>query len=97
MIKRFSPEFLRSLRNNIPIESLIADVIQHPNKFSENYFRFLCPKCLEFRTAVNKRTNLARCFLCETNFNTIDFTIISLNLKFTEAVSFLQQNFTDNI
>jgi hypothetical protein len=38
-------------------------------------FRFLCPLCNGFDTAVNPKTNLARCFRCEKNFNTIDLVM----------------------
>lgn len=92
--QRFSPLFLRSLRNDVPIQSLIEDVLLLPSKHSEGHFSFLCPQCLEFRTAVNPRTNLARCFLCCTNFNTIDISMIVRKLTFTQAVLFLQQRFT---
>ncbi len=63
-MQKFSKEFLFSIRNYIPIEEVIEKTLDIPCKQSEGQFRFLCPKCREFRAAVNKRTNLARCFLC---------------------------------
>jgi DNA primase len=87
--KRFSKETLRRLRNEIPIHILIADLLNLPHKISEGYFRFLCPECSEFITAVNPKTNLSRCFRCEKNFNTIDITMIVKRLNFKEAVEYL--------
>ncbi len=58
MPKRFSPHLLKTLRNNISIDSLIADVLEIPNKSSEGYFRFLCPICSDFHTATKKQTLL---------------------------------------
>ena len=46
--------------------------VELPVKRSEGYFRFLCPLCGDFNTATNSRTNLARCFRCEKNFNPIE-------------------------
>lgn len=77
------------MRNNIPIDRLIADVLKQPNKVSEGYFRFLCPVCSEFTTAVNPRTNLARCFSCRKNFNPIDMVMTVKIYSFTQAVDYL--------
>jgi len=43
MPKRYSKEFLRTIRNEIPIAILISDLLELPNKVFEGYFRFLCP------------------------------------------------------
>lgn len=80
---------LRRLRNDIPITVLIADLLELPSKTSEGYFRFLCPVCSEFDTATNPKTNLARCFRCEKNFNTIDMTMVVKRLNFLETVEYL--------
>ena len=85
-----SQEFLFALRNHIPVIDVITKTLNLPWKISENYFRFLCPGCQEFRTAVNKKTNLARCFLCEKNYNSIDLVIAVRNVKFLEAVDILK-------
>jgi hypothetical protein len=61
-----------------------------PNKISEGYFRYLCPLCDEFMTSTKADTNLARCFRCEENFNTIDLTQICRRVSFVEAVTFLK-------
>ena len=91
MAKRYSSNLLRRLRNEIDIAPLIADVLDVPSKISEGYFRFLCPICSEFNTATNPKTNLARCFRCEQNFNPIDIVMIVHRCDFKEAVKFLNQ------
>lgn len=90
MKKRFSSRELFELRNTIPMEMLIKDRLQLPSKISEGVFRFLCPVCNEFQTAVNPATNLARCFRCEKNFNTIDLVMVVKGVGFKESVLFLQ-------
>ena len=90
MPNRYAKETLRKLRNNIPIAILIADILGLPCKTAEGYFRFLCPRCREFDTATNPKTNLARCFTCQKNFNTIDITMTVKYQNFREAVQFLQ-------
>ena len=89
MAKRYSKEFLTMLRNEIPIAILIFDLLELPNKVSEGYFRFLCPICSEFNTATNQRTNLARCFRCEKNFNPIDMVMEVKRVGFVDAVDYL--------
>ena len=91
MAKRYSKELLKVLRNEIPIALLIADLLKMEHKLSEGYFRFLCPICSEFNTAVNPRTNLARCFRCETNFNPIDMVMQVNRVGFVDAVQYLNE------
>jgi len=90
MPKRYTKQTLRKLRNDIPIAILIASILEIPHKTAEGYFRFLCPLCGGFDTATNPKTNLARCFTCNRNFNTIDLTMIDKHQNFREAVEFLQ-------
>ena len=90
MATRYSREKLRRLRNEIPIAVVIADFLDHPYKVSEGYFRFLCPICSEFNTATNPKTNLARCFRCNKNFNPIDMVMIVNQYSFRQAVDFLE-------
>jgi DNA primase len=89
MSDRFSKETLRRLRNEIPINLVISELLKLPWKISEGYFRFLCPICSEFTTATNKKTNLARCFRCEKNFNPIDMVMVVNRLNFKDAVDLL--------
>ena len=90
MAQRITRRFLRRLRNEIDIAHLTGDILDVPCKTSHGYFRFLCPLCGEFNTAVNPETNLGRCFRCEKNFNPIDMVIAVRESTFLEAVEFLQ-------
>jgi DNA primase len=89
---RFSKTHLSAVRNNIPIDHLISNVLLLPVKKTDGVFRFLCPLCSEFQTAVNPRTNLARCFRCSKNFNTIDLVIEVRKVNFKQAVSLLSSH-----
>lgn len=90
MKRRFTGDELFTLRNFIPIDRLIEDNLNIPSKQSEGFFRFLCPLCNEFQTATNAATNLARCFLCERNFNPIDLVMIVKGMGFIESVNYLK-------
>lgn len=90
-MSRFSSRELFELRNNIPIDVLIRDHLKIPSKVSDGFFRFLCPLCNEFQTAVNPATNLARCFRCEKNFNTIDLVMQVRKYGFRDSVRFLKR------
>ena len=69
---------------------LIKKTLRIPCRVTEGCFRFLCPLCNEFDTAVNPKTNLARCFRCEKNFNTIDLVMLIRQADFVQSVKFLQ-------
>ena len=87
------PEKLRRIRNDVPVD----DVLQRlgvPTKRREGYLRFLCPLCGDFNTATNPRTNLARCFRCKRNFNTVDLTMIVARASFLEAIGQLEARLT---
>jgi hypothetical protein len=88
--RRFTHHQLYTLRNDIPLDALIEKALCIPSRIGEGYFSFLCPLCKQFNTAVNPKTNLARCFRCEQNFNTIDLVMIIRKLDFVESVRFLQ-------
>ena len=89
MPDRFPPEMLKRLRNDIPINLVIKEFLKIPVKFSEGYFRFLCPICSEFVTAANPKTNLARCFRCKKNFNPINMVMVTKQITFRSAVDYL--------
>jgi len=89
MNQRFSSQLLRSLRNNVPIHDLIYNTLRLESRFSDGIYRFLCPCCASFQTAINPKTNLARCFFCQMNFNPIDLTMIVKHYSFVESVNFL--------
>ena len=86
--KRYPDELLRRLRNDIRWQPFLQR-LNWPHKRREGQLAFLCPRCQEFRTAVNPRTNLGRCFACQTNFNPIDFLLTIGTYDFVEAVDFL--------
>jgi hypothetical protein len=87
---RIAAERLRRLRNEVDIVSIIRR-LDLPTKMRGGWLRFLCPLCGEFETATNARTNLARCFRCERNFNPIDLVMLERNCPFLEAVSYLEK------
>ncbi len=90
MVQRFSKDELFRLRNHIPINDVIVHILDLPSKVRDGYLRFLCPRCSEFMTACNPKTNLARCFRCERNFNPIDMVMVVKACNFKDAVEFLQ-------
>ena len=93
MSNTLSKQHLRELRNRIEIIPLIADVLEIIYKTHDGRFRFMCPECHDFDTAVNTNTNLARCFRCERNFNPIDMTMSVKRYSFIQAVRFLEPIF----
>ena len=90
-MKKFSSGELFELRNAIPVEILIQNILRVPNKTSEGVFRVLCPVCNEFQTGINPNVNLVRCFRCERNFNAIDLVMENQGCGFRESVVFLKQ------
>ena len=86
----FNKQQLHQVRNDININSLIHDTLQLERRF-DKIWRFQCPVCRQFHTAVQVKTNLARCFDCQKNFNTIDMVIYSKKLNFAPSVQFLLQ------
>lgn len=90
MKRRFTGGELFNIRNLIPIDWLIKEQLNIPSKVSEGFLRFLCPLCNEFQTATNPKTNLARCFRCETNFNPIDLVMTVKGMGFVESVKYLK-------
>ena len=89
MPRYFSRRLLYRIRNEIRFERLLAE-LQWPHKTRDGRLCLLCPECGEFLTVVNPRTNLARCFPCERNFNPIDLTMLANECDFVDAVHLLQ-------
>jgi hypothetical protein len=90
MKKRFTKRELYELRNFVPVNDWIRE-LGVPCKFDEDgRFRFLCPVCGEFFTSTKADTNLARCFRCERNFNTIDLAMVCRRVGFVEAAESLK-------
>ncbi len=88
---RLSSQALYALRNHINIDRLITQVLQMPIQQRDGRVRFQCPLCARFHTATHPNTNLARCFECEKNFNTIELVMAVRNIPFLEAVALLKQ------
>jgi hypothetical protein len=90
MSQYYPADFLRMLRNDIPIDQVIVDLLNLEVQKDPKTIRFRCPLCYNFHTATNHKTNLARCFDCEKNFNPIDMVITVGNCGFVDAVKFLK-------
>ena len=91
MSKHYPTHLLRTLRNQIPINAVIIDILRLDLRRGETLLRFRCPLCDHFHTATNPETNLARCFDCEKNFNPIDLVIAVTNCSFVDAVERLKK------
>ena len=88
--KRLSSQELYKLRNDIPVDALIKNALDIPWRNTQGCFRFLCPRCNEFNTSVKPATNLARCFRCDKNFNTIDLVMLITQSDFVKSIRFLK-------
>jgi hypothetical protein len=89
MPKYYSAHFLRFLRNQVPIDEVIIHFLHLKVRNTNRILRFRCPVCGNFHTATAHKTNLARCFDCQKNFNPIDLVIAVAKCSFLEAVEFL--------
>ncbi len=97
MTHRFSPLELYTLRNAIPIDSLIKALPALAPRKSDSHPPFLCPLCSGSHTATNPKTNLARCFSCNRNFNTIDLVMLVKKMNFKDAVNALSSRYNQLI
>lgn len=93
MSQYYPDDFLRMLRNDIPIDEVIVDLLNLEVQKDRKTIRFRCPLCYNFHTATNHKTNLARCFDCQKNFNPIDMVITVGNCGFVDAVKVLKDRF----
>ena len=89
MSRFFTRQQLYKMRNNIPLTNVLA-LLQWPHKTRDGRVCFVCPLCGESLTAINPRTNLGRCFQCETNFNPIDLVMLIEDVDFVTAVQTLE-------
>jgi DNA primase len=87
------PQYLRTLRNDASVFALIFE-LRIPTRMRGSRLTFRCPQCGSFHTAVNHRTNLARCFGCKHNFNPIDLVMAERKMSFLEAVKYLEGVFS---
>jgi len=90
MDKHYSANYLRMLRNQISIDTVICDLLKLELRNDSQLLRFRCPLCHNFHTATNHKTNLARCFDCSKNFNPIDLVMTVANCGFLDAVNMLK-------
>ena len=90
MPQYYSADFLRHLRNDIPINEVIVDLLNLEVRKDCKILRFRCPICHNFHTATNHKTNLARCFDCKKNFN----RITSYNVCYTKLLRIFQKAYS---
>ena len=84
-----STDELRRLRNDVPMAVVIDALgLERSSRGARPSFR--CPRCDAYHTAVNERTNLARCFRCEQNYNPIDLVLAVRGGSFLDAVTDLR-------
>ncbi|MFO7884557.1 MAG: DNA primase, partial [Desulfobacteraceae bacterium] len=50
-----------------------------------------CPMCHRMNTGISRKTNLARCFDCKKNYNTIDLVKEIMGLGFLESAAYLEK------
>ena len=92
MSKHYTADFLRMLRNQIPIDEVITDLLNLKIRNVNAILRFRCPLCGNFHTATKHETNLARCFDCQKNFNPIDLVMTVGKCSFVDAVELLKHS-----
>jgi DNA primase len=92
MSKHYSANLLRMLRNQIPIDEVITDLLNLKVRNVNAILRFRCPLCHNFHTATKHDTNLARCFDCQKNFNPIDLVMTVGKCSFVDAVQLLKNS-----
>ena len=91
MSRQYPPDFLRKIRNEIPIDTVIISLLKLDTRMEYERLRFRCPLCHEYQTSINPKTNLARCFDCKQNFNPIDIVITVDHCGFIDAVEVLKK------
>lgn len=91
MANCYPVDFLRMIRNQIPIEKVIVAMLNLEVRHTSKWLRFRCPLCYNFHTATNPVSNLARCFDCKENFNPIDMVMAVGQCTFVEAVEYLKE------
>ena len=89
---RLSSQQLHSLRNDLNIDRLVIELLHIPTQEINALRRFQCPLCGRFHTATHPNTNLARCFDCRKNFNTIELVMAVRQIRFREAVAYLKKH-----
>jgi hypothetical protein len=93
MSNHYPDNLLRDLRNHVPIDTVVIEMLRLDLRRNHNdtHLRFRCPLCGRFHTATDSKTNLARCFDCEKNFNPIDLVMAVIQCGFVDAVEMLKE------
>jgi hypothetical protein len=68
---------------------VIESLLGIPSETAQGLFRFRCPLCAGWNTAIKPETNLSRCFKCAKNYNVIDLCMLVRHASFVESVTFL--------
>jgi hypothetical protein len=89
MNRRFNNKELFAVRNHIPIRYVIEKLLAIPTDTAQGLFRFRCPLCAGWNTAIKPETNLSRCFKCARNYNAIDLCMRVRHANFVDSVRFL--------
>lgn len=84
----FETQRLEYLRNRINVKNL-ASHLGIQMKVKDNQCWFVCPQCLELKASFQKNQNLARCWKCNTRYNSIELVMAHFNINFRQAVMFL--------
>ena len=84
----FDAKSLRHIRNQIDLKSL-ACYLGIRMKVKDNQCWLVCPKCNRLKASFQKNQNLARCWKCNTRYNSIELVMAYFNINFREAVMFL--------
>lgn len=92
MSRRFNRSQLYAVRNHIPIRYVIESLLSIPSETEKGLFRFRCPLCAGYHTAIKTDTNLSRCFQCTKNFNAIDLCMMVRHTSFVESVNLLAEH-----
>ena len=90
MTRRFSPNELSFLRNRVPIDRVIENLLELPPRRNHDKLSFACPVCGGYDTSINTAHNFARCFACRQNFNPIELVMHQLQIGFVESVKWLK-------
>lgn len=90
MTRRFSANELSFLRNRVPVDCVIENLLELPTRTSRGKLSFACPVCGGFDTSIHTAHNLARCFACRQNFNPIELVMHHRQIGFVDSVKWLQ-------
>ena len=91
-MQKYSSSELHELRNKISLRKLLG-ILNIEVKLDGEVEIFSCPRCSGFRTGINPRANLCRCFSCARNFNPIELVMEHQKASFLASVKYLKQHF----